>query len=140
MIAFGACCVALAMAIPYPDHGLGHEPHGKPHIPVGPKGYGKDQYFQYINVPAHKVFEWGYRRGIDPHHFREEYLSQKDHTFKAKVSSNVAAALVRTQGPSEMDRTFYSRSTLSLLIVWQDQFLFQAAHTGPSPNVKQDLM
>ena len=85
MIAFGACCVALAMAIPYPDHGLGHEPHGKPHIPVGPKGYGKDQYFQYINVPAHKVFEWGYRRGIDPHHFREEYLSQKDHTFKAKV-------------------------------------------------------
>ena len=74
------------MAIPYPDHGLGHEPHGKPHIPVGPKGYGKDQYFQYINVPAHKVFEWGYRRGIDPHHFREEYLSQKDHTFKAKVS------------------------------------------------------
>ena len=86
LIAFGACCVALAMAIPYPDHGLGHEPHGKPHIPVGPKGYGKDQYFQYINVPAHKVFEWGYRRGIDPHHFREEYLSQKDHTFKAKVS------------------------------------------------------
>ena len=86
MVAFGACCVALAMGLPYPDHGLDHGPHGKPHIPVGPKGYGKDQYFQYINVPAHKVFEWGYRRGIDPHHFREEYLSQKDHTFKAKVS------------------------------------------------------
>ena len=56
------------------------------------------------------------------------------------ITINVAAALVRTQGPSKMDRTFYSRSTLSLLIVWQDQFLFQAAHTGPSPNVKQDLM
>jgi len=78
--------VALAIAVPFPDHGLGHDLHGgKPHIPVGPKGYGKDQYFQYINVPAHKVFEWGYKRGIDPHHYREEYLSQKDHTFKAKV-------------------------------------------------------
>ena len=57
-----------------------------------------------------------------------------------RITTNVAAALVKMQGPSEMDRTFYSRSTLSLLIVWQDQFLFQAAHTGPSPNVKQDLM
>ena len=60
--------------------------------------------------------------------------------WQCNIITNVAAALVRTQGPSEMDRTFYSRSTLSLLIVWQDQFLFQAAHTGPSPNVKQDLM
>ena len=46
--------------------------------------YAGDNYFQYINVPAHKTFEWGYRRG-NPHHNREEYLSQKDHTFKAKV-------------------------------------------------------
>ena len=44
--------------------------------------YGK--YFQYINVPDHKVFEWGYNRG-NKHRFREAYLSQKDHTFKAKV-------------------------------------------------------
>ena len=35
-----------------------------------------------------QVFEWGYRRGNDPAHFREEYLSQKDHTFKAKVIIN----------------------------------------------------
>ncbi len=42
-------------------------------------------YFQYINVPAAATFEWGYRRGA-PEHNREEYLSQKDHTFKAKVS------------------------------------------------------
>ena len=46
--------------------------------------YAGENYFQYINVPAHKTFEWGYRRG-NPHHNREEYLSQKDHTFKAKV-------------------------------------------------------
>ena len=37
------------------------------------------------NVNAPKDFEWGYRRGNDPEHFREEYLSQKGHTFKAKV-------------------------------------------------------
>lgn len=48
--------------------------------------YGKGDYFQYINVPQRKVFEWGYRRGNDPNHFREEYLSQKDHAFKAKVT------------------------------------------------------
>ena len=46
--------------------------------------YAGDNHFQYINVPAHKTFEWGYRRG-NPDHNREEYLSQKDHTFKAKV-------------------------------------------------------
>merc|ERR1719281_1040532 len=44
----------------------------------------RDKYFQYINVPAPATFEWGYRRG-NPDHNREEYLSQKDHTFKAKL-------------------------------------------------------
>ena len=54
-------------------------------LPIPREGsYGPDQYFQYINVPAHKTFEWGYKRG-NPKHNREEYLSQKDHTFKAKV-------------------------------------------------------
>jgi len=47
-------------------------------------GYAPDHYFQYINVPKHKHYEWGYRKGNDKHH-REEYLSQKDHTFKAKL-------------------------------------------------------
>ena len=28
---------------------------------------------------------FSYRRGNDPHHFREEYLSQKAHNFKAKL-------------------------------------------------------
>ena len=59
-----------------------------PQVPVpAPKGggYAPDHYFQYINVPKHKVYEWGYKRG-NKDHFREEYLSQKDHTFKAKVS------------------------------------------------------
>merc|ERR1719230_1976625 len=62
----------------------------RPQAPTGPLpilregSYGPDNYFQYINVPAHKTFEWGYRRG-NPDHNREEYLSQKDHTFKAKL-------------------------------------------------------
>ena len=46
--------------------------------------YAGDNYFQYINVPAPHTFEWGYRRG-NPDHNREQYLSQKDHTFKAKL-------------------------------------------------------
>jgi hypothetical protein len=68
---------AAAMAFPQggiPIPQLGKDGH-----------YGKEHYFQYINVPAPKTFEWGYRRGNDPEHFREEYLSQNDHSFKAKL-------------------------------------------------------
>jgi hypothetical protein len=82
VLAFLLIAVAFVMAYPEGPHG---SPHGGLPIPrPGPDGYSKDQYFQYINVPAPKVFEWGYRRGA-PHHVREEYLSQKEHTFKAKV-------------------------------------------------------
>ena len=71
--------MAVVSCFPIPDGPL---PIPRP----GADGsYGGDNYFQYINVPAHKTFEWGYRRG-NPDHNREEYLSQKDHTFKAKVS------------------------------------------------------
>ena len=49
--------------------------------------YSGDNYFQYINVPATHNYEWGYRRG-KPEYNREEYLSQKYHTFKAKVMSS----------------------------------------------------
>merc|ERR1719220_2690191 len=84
MINLGAICATLAATVscfPYPD-----APHGPLPIPrPGSDGsYGGDNHFQYINVPAHKTFEWGYRRG-NPDHNREEYLSQKDHTFKAKL-------------------------------------------------------
>merc|ERR1712088_256043 len=80
-----SCLAGVSLALPFPlpfPQGPGA---GAP-IPIpGADGYGKgDGYFQYINVPAHKTFEWGYRRG-NPDHNREEYLSQKDHTFKAKL-------------------------------------------------------
>jgi len=73
--------VATVSCFPYPQ-GAGPLPIPRP----GDDGsYGAgDGHFQYINVPAEKTFEWGYRRG-NPDHNREEYLSQKDHTFKAKL-------------------------------------------------------
>merc|ERR1711893_92384 len=79
-----ALLVAAVSSFPFPDHPS--HPAGPLPIPrPGSDGsYGGDNYFQYINVPAHKTFEWGYRRG-NPDHNREEYLSQKDHTFKAKL-------------------------------------------------------
>merc|ERR1712071_715668 len=83
MYQLGAICATLVATVscfPYPQ-GAGPLPIPRP----GADGsYAGDNHFQYINVPAHKTFEWGYRRGT-PHHNREEYLSQKDHTFKAKL-------------------------------------------------------
>merc|ERR1712002_233782 len=80
----GACLLGSA-ALAFPQGGPpGPGAPGPLPIP-GADGYGKqDGYFQYINVPALKTYEWGYRRG-NPDHNREEYLSQKDHTFKAKL-------------------------------------------------------
>jgi len=71
--------VSVASAFPYPQ--------GPLNLPkAGPNGHYADKhYFQYTNVAAPDVFEWGYRRGNDPNHFREEYLSQKAHNFKAKL-------------------------------------------------------
>merc|ERR1712062_764185 len=80
MYKLGVLCTLVVSVSSYP----------RPQAPTGPLpipregSYGPDNYFQYINVPAHKTFEWGYRRG-NPDHNREEYLSQNDHTFKAKL-------------------------------------------------------
>merc|ERR1739847_165125 len=81
LVTVSACLVATVSCIPLPQGGAGPLPIPRP----GSDGsYGGDNHFQYINVPAHKTFEWGYRRG-NPDHNREEHLSQKDHTFKAKL-------------------------------------------------------
>merc|ERR1711879_1130516 len=80
MIRLAAVCATVVAAVSgYPRP---QGPEGP--LPIPREGsYGPDQYFQYINVPAHKTFERGY-----PKHNREEYLSQKDHTFKAKLKWN----------------------------------------------------
>merc|ERR1712042_189263 len=81
LISVSACPLACVSCYPHPQGPAGPLPIPRP----GSDGsYGGDNHFQYINVPAHKTFEWGYRRG-NPDHNREEYLSQKDHTFKAKL-------------------------------------------------------
>ena len=83
-VAACVCLIAGVSSYPYPQGPAGPLPIPRP---GADGGYGGDNYFQYINVPAKKTFEWGYRRG-NPSHNREEYLSQKDHTFKAKVSNS----------------------------------------------------
>merc|ERR1712121_333294 len=86
LVSLAACLVASASGYPmaFPD-GPGAPPHGIAFPKPGADGgYGGDGYFQYINVPGPNAFEWGYKRG-NPDHNREEYLSQKDHTFKAKL-------------------------------------------------------
>ena len=49
-------------------------------------GYGKqpDGYFQYVNVPAHKEYEFGWNRG-NPHHYISRYEQAKDHRFRTRV-------------------------------------------------------
>jgi len=80
LVYFGSCLLGLALGYP----------QGAPEGPIsfprpGENGnYAAGDFFQYINVPADKVFEWGYRRGNEGHN-REQYLSQKDHTFKSKL-------------------------------------------------------
>merc|ERR1719325_536641 len=80
MIRLAAVCATVVAAVSgYPRP---QGPEGP--LPIPREGsYGPDQYFQYINVPAHKTYKWG-----NPKHNREEYLSQKDHTFKAKLKWN----------------------------------------------------
>ena len=75
--------VSMTSALPYPQAPV----QGALAYPkAGPNGhYDAKHYFQYANVAAPDVFEWGYRRGNDPEHFREEYLSQKAHSFKSKL-------------------------------------------------------
>jgi len=52
----------------------------------GDGGYGKqpEGYFQYVNVPAHKEYEFGWNRG-NPHHYISRFEQAKDHRFRTRV-------------------------------------------------------
>ena len=61
----------------------------RPQAPKGaPPSYGKqpDGYFQYVNVPGHKEYEFGWNRG-HPNHYISRYEQSKDHRFRTRVSS-----------------------------------------------------
>jgi hypothetical protein len=44
-----------------------------------------DGYFQYVNVPAHKEYEFGWNRGNQKHYI-SRYEQSKDHRFRTRVS------------------------------------------------------
>ena len=78
-----ATLIGAISCLPYPQGAAGTNPLPIPR-PGKDGSYAGDQFFQYINVPALNTFEWGFRRGNADHNI-EEYLSQKDSTFKSKV-------------------------------------------------------
>ena len=46
----------------------------------------QDGYFQYVNVPAVKEYEFGWNRG-NPNHYISRYEQNKDHRFRTRVSA-----------------------------------------------------
>ena len=44
----------------------------------------QDGYFQYVNVPAVKEYEFGWNRG-NPNHYISRYEQNKDHRFRTRV-------------------------------------------------------
>merc|ERR1711899_117336 len=70
--------ICAAYAFPRPQQQYA-EPRADP-------GYGKqpDGYFQYVNVPAHKEYEFGWNRG-HPNHYIPRYEQSKDHRFRTRV-------------------------------------------------------
>lgn len=75
---------ALALPYPYPMPQEG--------------GYGKqpDGYFQYVNVPAHKEYEFGWNRG-NPHHYISRYEQSKDHRFRTRVRKKKHTILYKSR-------------------------------------------
>merc|ERR1712018_208418 len=69
-------CVFICAAYAFP----------RPQQPRADPGYGKqpDGYFQYVNVPAHKEYEFGWNRG-HPNHYISRYEQSKDHRFRTRV-------------------------------------------------------
>merc|ERR1719270_2226310 len=72
-----AVLIAAVSAYPRPQSPIARD---------GAPGYGKqpDGYFQYVNVPAHKEYEFGWNRG-HPNHYISRYEQSKDHRFRTRV-------------------------------------------------------
>merc|ERR1712083_519081 len=65
--------ISATMSLPYPSPGEGGYPGTEP-----------GGYFQYVNVPAHKEYEFGWNRG-NPAHYSSRYEQSKDHRFRTRV-------------------------------------------------------
>ncbi|XP_076035685.1 uncharacterized protein LOC143021818 [Oratosquilla oratoria] len=51
----------------------------------GDGGYRQPEgYFQYVNVPGHKEYEFGWNRG-NQHHYISRFEQAKDHRFRTRV-------------------------------------------------------
>jgi hypothetical protein len=76
------------MAYPQQDRGdtFAQDRDGSPSYGKQEPSYGKqpDGYFQYVNVPAHKEYEFGWNRG-NPHHYISRYEQSKEHRFRTRV-------------------------------------------------------
>ncbi|CAL4212142.1 unnamed protein product, partial [Meganyctiphanes norvegica] len=60
-----ACLFGVISGFPQPQH----QPQG---------------FFQYVNVPAHKEYEFGWNRGNE-HHYISRFEQSKDHRFRTRV-------------------------------------------------------
>ena len=68
-------CATVAMCRSFPQGDLDTAPsYKKP----------QDGYFQYVNVPAVKEYEFGWNRG-NPNHYISRYEQNKDHRFRTRV-------------------------------------------------------
>merc|ERR1711910_72057 len=74
-----ALLLFVSMAYAYPRPQQDQRPAGAAPAP----SYGKqpDGYFQYVNVPGHKEYEFGWNRGHPNHIFQD--------TNKAKITDSV---------------------------------------------------
>ncbi|XP_037784556.1 uncharacterized protein LOC119580478 [Penaeus monodon] len=69
LILFAACLLGVVSAFPQGGGGGYKQPEG---------------YFQYVNVPGHKEYEFGWNRG-NPHHYISRFEQAKDHRFRTRV-------------------------------------------------------
>ncbi|XP_047471042.1 uncharacterized protein LOC125026565 [Penaeus chinensis] len=69
LILFAACILGVVSAFPQGGGGSYKQPEG---------------YFQYVNVPGHKEYEFGWNRG-NPHHYISRFEQAKDHRFRTRV-------------------------------------------------------
>merc|ERR1712244_199551 len=78
----------------------------------GSLGYGKqpDGYFQYVNVPAHKEYEFGWNRG-NPEHYISRYEQSKTTGSEQGFDGEITMVVMEnTTMNTTMDRLIQSNT------------------------------